>query len=85
MSVSLNPLVAAGADPELRFLSPALRLQQLSADPALASVLDPSTSGTRMVCLVFPVTEDEPAEQPQREGEEPTPADAPGPASETHH
>lgn len=85
MSVSLSALVAAGTDPELRFLSPAARLQQLSSDPALASVLDPATSDMRMMCLIFPVKEDEPAEPPQREGEDPTPADAPEPSSDTRH
>jgi hypothetical protein len=89
MSPLLNPLYAAGADPELRFLTPAERVQRLAAaDPGLLPVLDPTVPPAAMICMIFPVKEDEPAEQPEREGEEPTeptPPSEPGQNSITRH
>jgi hypothetical protein len=86
MSPQLDVLYTAGSDPELRFLTPAERVQRLGlADPGLLPVLDPLQPTTPMICLIFPVKEDEPAEQPEREGEEPTEPTEPAKTSITRH
>lgn len=86
MTATLNPLITAGADPELRFLSPADRIERLGlAHPGLAPLLDPSRNPTRLICMIFPVKEDEPAEQPEREGEEPAEPANPDPSPDTRH
>jgi hypothetical protein len=86
MSMQLNSLIAAGADPELRFLSPAERIHRLtSADQDLAPLLDPLPPVAPLVCLIFPVKENEPTEQPAREGEEPVEPTTPDQPSDTRH
>lgn len=86
MTPHLNPLFAAGADPELRFMSAAERIDRLVlAEPALAPVLDPATAQAPLICMIFPVKEDQPAEQPAREDDPPTEPTPQDPPTDTRH
>lgn len=86
MSLQLITLAAAGTDPELRFMTPVQRAQSLLAsDPSLTPVIDPVTPLAPLVCLIFPVTEDQPSESPERQDDAPEPASPAEPESDTRH
>lgn len=87
MSPQLNTLAVAGTDPELRFLTPVQRAQCLLAShPALTPLIEPVTPLAPLVCLIFPVTEDQPAESPERQDDAPVePASPTESGSDTRH